>query len=260
MSEVFISYSRKDRQWVEILGEFLRKHNISFWSDTEINPGENWREALENSLNTSQVVILLISPDYFASEFVKNFELPLILEKAKNQQIWLFALIVSPTSEVDDSLRQYQFVNLINEPLSSFSKTKQKEVFIRLLEEISSSLSNKKINELAEQRQIDPPLKPQQSAYEYINPPPTPKQSAYKYEVSLKEFFIWLLEKINSSFYNNKKIKIQVKQTIESTDKYSTALNAAIKNIGGNVESLNLLGGTNIFFEAEAALGKKDGK
>ena len=43
-------------------------------------------------------------------------------------------------------------------------------------------------------------------------------------------------------------------------DKYSTALNAAIRNIGGNVRSLNVLGGTNIFFEAEAALTKKDGK
>jgi hypothetical protein len=201
MSEVFVSYSRKDRQWVELLGEFLQKRNISLWSDTEINPGENWREALESSLNKSRVVIVLISPEYLASEFVTSFELPLILKKAEKDEIKLLLVNVSPLSKLDDSLDKYQFVNLITEPLSTLQKTKQEWVFMELLKEINNYPLHQKIQD-----------------------------------------------------------KDKEEQTIESADKYSTALNAAIKNIGGNVRSLNVLGGTNIFFEAEAALAKKDGK
>jgi hypothetical protein len=201
MSKVFLSYSRKDRQWVDILGEFLRKHNISFWSDTEINPGENWRDAIKNSLDKSQVSIVLISPEYLASEFVKNFELPLILKKAEKNEIKLLLVNVSPFSKLDDSLDKYQFVNLITEPLSTLQKTKQEGVFMELLKEINNYPLHQKIQD-----------------------------------------------------------KDKKEQTIESADKYSTALKAAIKNIGGNVGSLNVLGGTNIFFEAEAALAKKDGK
>jgi hypothetical protein len=204
MSEVFISYSRKDRQWVEILGEFLRKHNISFWSDTDrIVPGLIWREELESSLNKSQVVIVLISPEYLASEFVTNFELPLISEKAKKDEIKLLLVIVSPLSKLDNHnlLNKYKLVNLITEPLSTLQKTKQEGVFLELLKEINSYPLHQKIQDIDKEE-----------------------------------------------------------QTIESADKYSTALNAAITKIGGNVESLNILGGTNIFFEAEAALAKKDGK
>ena len=73
------------------------------------------------------------------------------------------------------------------------------------------------------------------------------------------EIFVDLSNAISNSL-PDKNTKTEGETVDQSTDKYSIALNSAITNIGGNVAGINILGGRNIFFEAEERLAQKNGK
>ena len=77
---VFISYSHKDRKYVERLQvhlkPFVRSGQVEIWDDTKIQVGMNWSEAIRRALASAKVAILLISADYLASDFIALDELP----------------------------------------------------------------------------------------------------------------------------------------------------------------------------------------
>lgn len=103
-------------------------------------PGENWREAIENSIRSAKAAILLLSPDYMASKFSTEVELPVILKRSSEEGMHLFPIIVSPLS-LNEPLSSYQTVNSPSKPLTSLSNAEQRKVFIKLSDSIKSLLS-----------------------------------------------------------------------------------------------------------------------
>jgi replicative DNA helicase len=76
---VFYSYSHKDEQYREQLEEHLsilrRKGLINEWSDRKITGGQEWRQQIEAELSNADLIILLISPSFIASDFCYTNEL-----------------------------------------------------------------------------------------------------------------------------------------------------------------------------------------
>ncbi|MCU0569707.1 MAG: toll/interleukin-1 receptor domain-containing protein [Oculatellaceae cyanobacterium Prado106] len=148
MAKVFFSYSRKDRKWVdrvrETLKPLLRGKNVSLWSDMEIRPGENWQEAIQSSIDQSQVAILLISADYLASHYLADVELPLILEKSQQGKLHILPVVTSPTflgtSDLKSPLLSYSFVN--SQPLSTLTRSEQEKILWKLSETVHDLLSS----------------------------------------------------------------------------------------------------------------------
>lgn len=69
----FISYSRKDKDFVDKLYVSLKQKGIAVWLDTkEIHPGENWPDAIQRGLDECQAMILVISPDSMSSRHVSE--------------------------------------------------------------------------------------------------------------------------------------------------------------------------------------------
>ncbi|MBI5948571.1 MAG: toll/interleukin-1 receptor domain-containing protein [Chloroflexi bacterium] len=59
---VFISYSREDRPFVDRLSQDLRSGGVATWQDTkEIAAGENWRLAIEESLQSASAMLYVAS-------------------------------------------------------------------------------------------------------------------------------------------------------------------------------------------------------
>ena len=77
--EVFISYSHQDqtlRQKLDNHLSNLRQQNIiTSWYDGEITAGTNWRSQIMQHLNNAQIILLLISDDFMASEFCYSIEM-----------------------------------------------------------------------------------------------------------------------------------------------------------------------------------------
>ncbi len=98
---VFISYSHLD---IAFLGD-LRKHLtnlrkqglISDWYDGDIVPGTEWRPLLMQHMNTDQIILLLISSDFMASDFCYSIEMLRALERHKAKQARVLPILLRPT-------------------------------------------------------------------------------------------------------------------------------------------------------------------
>ncbi len=82
----FVSYSHHDSDWRAALfdaclstthGDYL------VWSDTALRAGDAWREQIDAQLARCAVAVLLVSPNFLASSFIAERELPLILQRAR---------------------------------------------------------------------------------------------------------------------------------------------------------------------------------
>ncbi len=79
-TNVFISYSHKDKKWLERLQAHLkpleRAGLVDRWDDTRIEAGDEWRKEIRQALDAARVVVLLVSADFMASDFIAKDELP----------------------------------------------------------------------------------------------------------------------------------------------------------------------------------------
>ena len=73
MTQVFISYSRKDISFIETLVADLKNAGLDVWYDvSHIAGGARWRSEIENALRNSQYVLVVLSPDSIVSEWVER--------------------------------------------------------------------------------------------------------------------------------------------------------------------------------------------
>lgn len=70
---IFISYSSKDRAFVDQLATELRRLGHTVWIDFEgIRGGESWKQSIADGLHPSRVVLLVLSPESISSEWVEE--------------------------------------------------------------------------------------------------------------------------------------------------------------------------------------------
>jgi internalin A len=81
---VFISYSHRDetlRARLETHLKLLKRQAlISFWSDRRIAPGEEWKGEIDNQLESANIILLLVSADFLASDYCYDIEMKRALE------------------------------------------------------------------------------------------------------------------------------------------------------------------------------------
>ncbi len=69
MPDVFISYSRRDRGFIDEITAYLDGAQFSYWLDVEdLHPADIWREDLKSAIIESDNLLFAISPDAIDSE------------------------------------------------------------------------------------------------------------------------------------------------------------------------------------------------
>ena len=110
-NSVFISYARRDKQWAEWLGERLAKHGFRIWTDTTSVPaGESFFAELNKTIEKSDVVLALMSPDYFRSAWCQQET-----AAAAASKVPIIPVLVEPC-EVQGFLRYYNWADLTSDP------------------------------------------------------------------------------------------------------------------------------------------------
>ena len=144
-TRVFISYSHADKPWLEQLKRYLkplvREGQLDCWDDTHIGPGDDWKQEIRTALDTAQVAVLLISADFFASDFIDENELPPLLTAAQAKGVRLLPVILSASQFAwNSSLARFQAVNPPERTLAKMSPSEQEEIFIDLAQTIRAAL------------------------------------------------------------------------------------------------------------------------
>src|SRR5512138_216437 len=73
MEKIFISYSRKDIDFVRKLAEDLDKAGYDVWWDlTDLQGGDDWPRAIPAAIEASQYFVIVLSPNSAASDWVEK--------------------------------------------------------------------------------------------------------------------------------------------------------------------------------------------
>ncbi len=71
--QIFCCYAHKDKALLVDLEkhlEILRRSGlITVWYDRDIDPGAEWKREIDTRLNTSDVILLLVTPDFMRSNY-----------------------------------------------------------------------------------------------------------------------------------------------------------------------------------------------
>lgn len=143
-TQVFISYSHADKEWLVRLQKHLRplvRTGLEVWDDTRLRPGEPWREEIRKALAETKVAILLISADFLASDFIATDELPPLLEAAANDGAIIMPVIVGPSLfEQMESLSRFQAVNDPRKPLVKLSRGNRDDELVKVARAVAEAL------------------------------------------------------------------------------------------------------------------------
>jgi hypothetical protein len=129
--KVFISYSHKDREWLDKFRTYLKPLEnagaLTIWDDGHIAPGSLWREEIRQALESARIGLLLVSPDFLASDFIMKEELPVLV--ASTTLIWvpLRASLYQFTP-----LKEIQAAHDPNRPLNSLRPPQQDEAIVSI--------------------------------------------------------------------------------------------------------------------------------
>lgn len=163
---VFISYAHADnenadskRQWLnrflKFLRPFVRQEDFTVCSDRDIMIGDDWHAHIQTHLTRARAAVLLVSPDFLASDYIANNELPPLLKDAADKGVKIFPIIVAPCSysrtkfKYPDSkkgpnefkLSSLQAANPPSKTLVEMEEGEQNRVFIEVAEQLADLLS-----------------------------------------------------------------------------------------------------------------------
>ncbi len=113
MSDIFISYSSKDREQADQLSELLRSAGLSVWIDQQgIDVATNWSREIVQAINDCKAFVVLLSPSSLGSHNVIK-EVSLASEKRKR----ILPLDLEPVTLNADF--EYALAGLQRSPMSN---------------------------------------------------------------------------------------------------------------------------------------------
>lgn len=96
----FLSYSHKDESYRETLETHLaalrRQGRLDAWHDRKLLPGDAFDDVIAAEVERADLVILLVSPDFIASDYCVEKELARALERHAQNQCVVVPVIVRP--------------------------------------------------------------------------------------------------------------------------------------------------------------------
>jgi TIR domain/HEAT repeats/NACHT domain len=86
---IFVSYSHADTKWLKELDRHLRgleRHaNVGRFDDRQLLGGDEWNAEVKAALDGADIILLLITANFIASEYIHRVELPAALRKRMNE-------------------------------------------------------------------------------------------------------------------------------------------------------------------------------
>jgi hypothetical protein len=129
--KLFYSYSHKDEALRDQLETYLtplkRQKVIDTWHDRKIGTGTEWKETIDENLETADIILLLVSADFLASDYCFDVEIKRAMEKHNEKSAVVIPVSLRPCDTNDIDFMKLQGLPRNFEPIIKW--THQDEAF-----------------------------------------------------------------------------------------------------------------------------------
>lgn len=97
---IFFSYAHKDEALRDEVANHLSllKHQgfVTLWHDRNINAGNDWSTHIDQHLQNAEIILLLVSSAFMASDYCYSFEMQRAMERWDYQEALVIPIILRP--------------------------------------------------------------------------------------------------------------------------------------------------------------------
>ena len=142
MATLVFSYSHVDeelRNKLEVhLTGLKRLGLINTWHDRRILAGQEFAHEIDHHFETADVLLLLVSPDFIASDYCYHLEMKRALERHENNEAIVIPIILRPCDWHDLPFGKLQAATLDGKPIIHFPT--QDDGFLQVVQAIKKSI------------------------------------------------------------------------------------------------------------------------
>ena len=102
MGHIFISYSHKDKEYVQKFHDALQNRGFHAWMDDRIDFGDEWLKVIQKHLDESDIFIVIMSRNSFESDMVQNE-----IARAREKRKTIFPLLLDGENWLIVQAKQY---------------------------------------------------------------------------------------------------------------------------------------------------------
>ncbi|MEZ4883421.1 MAG: TIR domain-containing protein [Chitinophagales bacterium] len=150
-TSIFLSYAKEDKPFkdklLKHLSLMIRRNEIDVWDDEQIAGGQNWKEEIEKKLRTVHIAILLVSSDFLASDFINDFEIPILMERGKRGEVRIVPMLIRPVYFQGSEFSDFQGLPRSGQPISNWQNEDEAWIsvvgdLVKIIEEKAKEVVN----------------------------------------------------------------------------------------------------------------------
>jgi TIR domain/Type I restriction modification DNA specificity domain len=128
------------------LGIMKRQDQITVWYDQDISAGKQWKDEIDSHLNTANIILLLISPDFMNSDYCYSVEMQRALQRHKDGDARVIPVLLRPVDWENAPFSKLQVLPTNSIPVNSWNKLD--DAFVNVAREIRKVVQDLLIDQL----------------------------------------------------------------------------------------------------------------
>ncbi len=237
---VFFSYSHKDEELRDKLATHLklmeRTKVIDAWHDRAIPTGSEWDKAIKTELLQADIILLLISADFLASNYIWDVEVKTAMERHEAGDAVVIPIVLRDCDWFDAPFGKLQGLPKDAKPVTSH--TNMDEAFTFIARKIKRTAKDIRAGKDIEQEvENTPNTAPDKADIPAVSPSPLTPESNQQLELEgLKNIEKKLIKKLN--FFREQAVttsdadkQFSLENEIEEMEEKLTELRDKIKEI-----------------------------
>ncbi len=138
--KIFFSYSKEDRAYLDKLLKALhplkRNEEIVPWDDSQLVPGEDWDAAIKAELEDADIILLLVSPDFLATDYIWKVEIEKAMERHRNGSSIVIPVFVRPCLWTETPFNALTGIPNPKKTISQYNEEERDAVYLQVTQAI----------------------------------------------------------------------------------------------------------------------------
>jgi Flp pilus assembly protein TadD len=141
---IFYSYAHEDTELRDELDKHLaamkRNNLIVGWHNRDIQAGTEWEQKINEHLDTAQIILLLISSDFIASDYCYSIEMNRAMERHERREARVIPIILRPVDTEGTPFSKLEMLPTDRKPVTDWPN--RDSAFVNIAQGIRKIVEN----------------------------------------------------------------------------------------------------------------------